>query len=180
VTGEAVSEKSVVEKSVAEEGGAGGRAGGRWTSRRALIAHGVLVVWIPGCVAACWWQVTVALSGDSLGWVYSVMWPSFGVFGIVLWWHLVHDDPDTVGARGLERLRRESEKTETGTGQDEEQSPPDDAIARAEAEDPELAAYNAYLAELRRGPETKSWRRRESSRRRSESRREDVREGLEE
>ena len=108
----------------------------------------------------------MALSGDSLGWVYSVMWPSFGVFGIVLWWHLVHDDPDTVGARGLERLRRESEKTETGTGQDEEQAPPDDAIARAEAEDP--------------GPETKSWRRRESSRRRSESRREDVREGLEE
>ena len=147
-----------------------GGDGCRWTSRRALIAHGVLAVWIPGCVAACWWQVTVALSGDSLGWIYSVMWPTFGVFGIVLWWHIVHDDPDTVGARGLERLRREAERAEAetaeaeradpGTGEQEEDGPADDVIARAEAEDAELAAYNAYLAELREGPDTKTWRRR--------------------
>jgi hypothetical protein len=162
VTGEAVS----------KEAGADGQAGGRWTSRRALVAHGVLVVWIPGCVAACWWQVTVALGGDSLGWIYSVMWPTFGVFGIVLWWHIVHDDPETIGARGLERLRREAEAAreaevagdresaaETGTvGQKEAAA--DDAIGRAEAEDAELAAYNAYLAELREGPDTKTWRRR--------------------
>jgi sugar phosphate permease len=147
VTGEAVS----------KEAGAEGRAGGRWTSRRALIAHGVLAIWIPGCVAACWWQVTVALSGDSLGWIYSVMWPTFGVFGIVLWWHIVHDDPETVGARGLERLRREAERA---TLEDEEEAAADDVIARAEAEDDELAAYNAYLAELREGPDTKTWRRR--------------------
>jgi sugar phosphate permease len=142
---------------VSKEAGAEGRAGGRWTSRRALIAHGVLAIWIPGCVAACWWQVTVALSGDSLGWIYSVMWPTFGVFGIVLWWHIVHDDPETVGARGLERLRREAERA---TLEDEEEAAADDVIARAEAEDDELAAYNAYLAELREGPDTKTWRRR--------------------
>jgi hypothetical protein len=93
----------------------------------------------------------VALGGDSLGWIYSVMWPTFGVFGIVLWWHIVHDDPETIGARGLERLRREA---------DEEETPVDDAIDRAEAEDAELAAYNAYLAGLRKGPDTKTWRRR--------------------
>jgi hypothetical protein len=136
---------------VSREAGAEGQAGRRWTSRRALIAHGVLVIWIPGCVAACWWQVTVALGGDALGWIYSVMWPTFGVFGIVLWWHIVHDDPETIGARGLERLRREA---------DEEETPAEDAISRAEAEDAELAAYNAYLAELREGPGTKTWRRR--------------------
>lgn len=111
-------------------------------------------------MAACWWQVTVALGGDSLGWIYSVMWPTFGVFGIVLWWHLVHDDPETVGARGLERLRREAESAETGTVEEEKETPADDAISRAEAEDAELAAYNAYLAELREGPDTKTWRRR--------------------
>jgi sugar phosphate permease len=127
---------------------------GRWSSRRALIAHGVLLVWVPGCVLACWWQVTVALSGDALGWVYSVMWPSFAGFGVVLWWNLIHDDPDTVGARGLRRLRQESETEQSG-----EQTTRDDAISRAEAEDAELAAYNAYLAGLRSGPDTKTWRR---------------------
>ncbi len=126
----------------------------RWISRRALIAHAALVIWVPGCVVATWWQVTVALSGDALGWVYSVMWPCLAVFAVVLWWNLVHDDPETVGARGLRRLRRETE-----TAPRERQSAPDDAIARAEAEDEELASYNAYLAELRRGPE-KTWRRR--------------------
>jgi hypothetical protein len=125
----------------------------RWSSRRALIAHGVLVIWVPGCALACWWQVTVALSGDDLGWIYTFMWPAFAVFGVVLWWHLVHDDPDTVGARGLRRLRQESPTVSSPP------SAPDDVIARAEAEDAELAAYNAYLAELGRRPQTKTWRR---------------------
>jgi len=128
---------------------------GRWSSRRALIAHGVLAIWVPGCVLACWWQVTIALSGDALGWVYSVMWPSFAVFGVVLWWNIVHDDPQTVGARGLRRLREEAERARPV-----EEPATDDAISRAEAEDAELAAYNAYLAELRRRPDTKTWRRR--------------------
>jgi sugar phosphate permease len=99
--------------------------------------------------------VTIALSGDALGWVYSVMWPSFAVFGVVLWWNIVHDDPQTVGARGLRRLREEAERAGT-----EEEAATDDAISRAEAEDAELAAYNAYLAELRSRPDTKTWRRR--------------------
>jgi hypothetical protein len=130
-------------------------AGRRWTSRRALLAHAVLLVWVPGCTVATWWQVHIALSGDSLGWVYSVMWPCFALFAIVLWWNLVHDDPETVGARGLRRLREEA----AATVPLHREPAVDDPIARAEAEDVELAAYNAYLAELRRGPDTKTWRR---------------------
>jgi len=97
-----------------------------------------------------------------LGWVYSVMWPCFAVFSVVLWWNIVHDDPDTVGARGLRRLQQEAaiEADEGPTSPDKGPTSPDDAIARAEAEDAELAAYNAYLAELSTGPEAKSWRRR--------------------
>jgi hypothetical protein len=118
------------------------------------VAHAALVVWVPGCAAACWWQVTVAESGDALGWVYSVMWPCFAVFGAVLWWHLVHEDPETVGARGVRRLRREMESVAVA-----EQHAADAAIARAEEEDADLAAYNAYLAELARAPAAKTWRR---------------------
>jgi hypothetical protein len=126
-----------------------------WWTKRARIAHVVIALWVPGCALATWWQVNIALSGDSLGWVYSVMWPCFALFSVVLWWNVVHDDPDTVGARGLRRLREEAARKDSAPD-----LAADDVIARAEAEDAELAAYNAYLAQLQNGPETKTWRRR--------------------
>jgi hypothetical protein len=125
---------------------------GRWTTRRSVIAHVVLAVWIPGCAVAAWWQVNVAESGNALGWVYAVMWPGFAVFGTVFWWYLVHDDPETVGKRGLRPLQR------GGDADVDTRALQDAALAQAEAEDPELAAYNDYLAALAdRGPGT--WRR---------------------
>jgi hypothetical protein len=135
-----------------------------WTSRRALICHVVLLIWIPGCALATWWQIDIARSGDGLGWVYSVMWPCFALFATVLWWNLIHDDPDTVGARGVRRLQREAEAEAAAAAvatvaTDADGPAPPDAITRAEAEDAELAAYNAYLAELRRTPDSKTWRR---------------------
>jgi hypothetical protein len=135
----------------------------RWSTRRALIAHAALVVWVPGCGVACWWQVMVGLSGDSLGWIYSVMWPCFAVFGTIFWWHFVHDDPDTLGRRGLRRLQQAA--AAAAADQPDPHGPevqePDVgaiALARAEAEDPELAAYNAYLAALAREARPNSWR----------------------
>ena len=129
-----------------------------WSSRRAWVAHGAVAVWVPGCAVACWWQVGIALSGDALGWAYSVMWPCFAVFGVVVWWHAVHDDPDTVGARGLRRLRQNAEAA-VSRAQAHPVLPDDDVIARAEAEDAELAHYNAYLAELAREERSRTWRR---------------------
>ena len=82
-----------------------------WTTNRSLIAHAVLAVWLPGCSVATWWQIGVAESGDSLGWVYAVMWPAFAVFGIVFWWFLIHDDPDTLGKRGLRQVQAEHRTT---------------------------------------------------------------------
>ena len=130
---------------------------------RALLAHAALIVWVPGCAVACWWQVGVARSGDSLGWIYSVMWPCFAVFGTVFWWHFVHDDPDTVGRRGLRRLQQAAATANAGQpeGDDRDVLEPDVreiALARAEADDPELAAYNAYLAALACDDRPNSWR----------------------
>jgi len=132
-----------------------------WTSRRAITAHVALAIWFPGCVAATWWQVNIALSGDSLGWAYSIMWPCFAVFGTVFWWYLVHDDPDTVGARGLRRLQQaRAGQSGDGTTSYPQEPSDDELITMAEAEDAELAAYNRYLADLARRDPPKTWTRR--------------------
>jgi hypothetical protein len=123
-----------------------------------MIAHVVLLTWVPGCAIACRWQIGVALSGDSLGWVYSVMWPCFAVFGIVFWWYFVHDDPTTVGRRGLRRLQQAEETGGSDQHGVDERDPRVVALARAEAEDPELAAYNDYLAALARDARPSTWR----------------------
>jgi sugar phosphate permease len=127
-----------------------------WTSRRAVLAHVALAVWVPGCILACWWQVNIALSGDDIGWVYSVMWPSFAVFGVIFWWYLVHDDPESVGSKGLRRIR---EAAESSVDSDDPAAVADRMIELAEEEDPELAQYNAYLAELARSGRSRSWTR---------------------
>ncbi len=128
----------------------GGRARSPWRTRRALLATLALVIWVPGCLIAGWWQVTVALSGDHLAYLYSVEWPVFALFGTVFWWHLVHDDPESTGARALTRLRAERDAT----------SGPAPVRRRPEEEDERLAAYNDFLAELAEKNPPKSWRRR--------------------
>lgn len=77
----------------------------KWLTRRAVLATTALVIWVPGCLVAGWWQATVALAGNTLSYLYTVEWPAFAVLGVYVWWHLVHLDPETVGARGLARLR---------------------------------------------------------------------------
>jgi hypothetical protein len=111
------------------------------------------LIWVPGCAVAAWWQVTVALAGDRLADLYSVEWPVFGVFGVVFWWHVIHDDPDSTGSRGLERARRLSQE---GDGTHTEEMPA--SVRRREDEDEELRAYNDYLADLARSDDPKSWK----------------------
>jgi hypothetical protein len=100
-----------------------------------------MLIWVPGCAIACWWQVTVALSGDALGYLYSVEWPVFGLFGIVAWWRLTHDDTETIRARSQPVII--------------DDTPP----RRREDEDDELATYNDFLAQLAVKDQRKTWRR---------------------
>lgn len=137
-------------------GALGQGARSRWLTRRAVIAHITLAVWIPGCAVAAWWQVGIALGGDGLGWVYSVMWPCFAVFGTIFWWFLIHDDPETLGSKGLRQQHAvpgSTKTTELSESADDEAT----RLAEAEAKDPELASYNAYLAAL--ADQEKTWRR---------------------
>jgi hypothetical protein len=132
----------------------------RWLSRRALWLHLSVLVFVPGCAVAAWWQINRAADGNQLSYLYSVLWPAFGLLGLYFWWMLIHTDYETVGLKGMQRQQALAQSDTEAT----EEAPPMPAAAAPTApmeEDPELAAYNARLAELAaQGPKT--WRARES------------------
>jgi hypothetical protein len=126
--------------------------------------HLAVLVLVPGCALAAWWQINRAADGNQLSYLYSVMWPAFGILSIYFWWMLVHTDFDSVGLKGMRR----QQEVEASSGQGAvEVIPPaftgprqGAPIATTAAEDPELAAYNARLSALTaKGPKT--WRTRE-------------------
>jgi hypothetical protein len=75
----------------------------RWLSKKALLLHLAVIIWFPGCLVAGWWQVTVALSGNDIGYLYSVEWPIFAVLGVFGWWQLIHETDEEILARKLLR-----------------------------------------------------------------------------
>jgi hypothetical protein len=144
----------------------------RWLSGRAVALHVAVLVAVPACAIAAWWQINRAQDGNQLSYLYSVMWPVFGLLAIIFWWMLIHTDYDAVGLRGV---RRQQAQAQAQARHDATMPATDGAAASptptpnvaevsmfpAAEEDPDLAAYNARLAELAaQGPKT--WRRRES------------------
>jgi DNA-binding transcriptional regulator of glucitol operon len=121
----------------------------RWLSRRAVTLHLAVVVWVPGCLVAGWWQVTRAMGGNGLSYLYSVEWPVFALVGIWVWWSLVHTDPASVGARAQRAMA--AAQAEQGLVAPAPQR-------RRDEEDPELAAYNDRLAALSADGRPKTWR----------------------
>jgi hypothetical protein len=107
----------------------------------------VVAVW-----GMCWlgdWQFHRAMLGNGLSWAYTFEWPLFAIFGVVFWARTIRDE--FRGRRGLDLA--------TGKHKDElavESGPvlPDGIGTRAierpadDADDAELASYNAYLAKL--------------------------------
>jgi hypothetical protein len=67
---------------------------GRASKRRNLYTHLTALVVVPGCVALCWWQVTRALSGNSLSWAYVFEWPIFGGYAVFMWWKGAEEDEE--------------------------------------------------------------------------------------
>jgi DNA-binding transcriptional regulator of glucitol operon len=108
-----------------------------WLSRRALKLHVVILLVVPAFMALCVWQIYRAVGGNSLSWAYVFEWPLFAGYAVYMWWRFVHEDPgsDVPGTTA-------GPPAETTAG-----APPPEA-AHQEDDDAELAAYNAYLAQL--------------------------------
>jgi DNA-binding transcriptional regulator of glucitol operon len=89
------------------------------------------------------WQFHRAESGNALSWAYTFEWPIFAVFGVVFWVKTVRDELKPPAVPAVGQAARVELPAGAGAGQD---GP--DGQADEDADDPELAAYNAYLARL--------------------------------
>jgi hypothetical protein len=141
----------------------------RTTSRRRnLYTHLTAAVVVPGCLVLCWWQVTRALSGNTLSWAYVFEWPIFAGYGVFMWWKLIHEP------RPGAETRPGDGRSGAVTSDDEAPNHPDRAGigsdpgggdsgggngsgADAGGEDEELAPYNRYLEALNASGKRKRW-----------------------
>jgi DNA-binding transcriptional regulator of glucitol operon len=87
-----------------------------------------------------WHRAHATHSAQNMG--YALQWPAFALFGLAVWWRVCRDavrPPDDTRPEPAKPVRRPA---------------PEPAAAVApvtDEEDPELAAYNRYLAQLNEG-----------------------------
>lgn len=119
-----------------------------------VFTHLTAAVVVSGCIVLCWWQVTRALSGNTLSWAYVFEWPIFAGYAVFMWWKLIHDpapgagvlgqDPDRAAVTGADDPRVDCPTGSAGGDKDT-------------AEDEEMASYNRYLAALNASDKRKHW-----------------------
>jgi len=96
-----------------------------------------MVVLVVTFLALGWWQWTRGEGGNARSYGYALEWPAFAIFVVIFWVRMIRDE--------LKPPKAEEEAAEEAA----EPEFPD--VVRPEIdpdEDPELAAYNAYLARL--------------------------------
>lgn len=99
-----------------------------------LLLHALTVAMIGTFLGLGWWQVGRAQHGSLNSVAYALEWPVFALFTGFMWWRVVRD-------RGGPRVPATPRPP-----RDEPTAAPAPPVT--DDEDPELAAYNRYLAEL--------------------------------
>jgi DNA-binding transcriptional regulator of glucitol operon len=129
----------------------------RFLSPRWLAFHLLVLVLAAAFLGLGWWQLRRATGGNALSWGYALQWPVFAGFTVFVWYRTLRDTVRPPGSRDRNSPDRGSR---SGGGSDARATglrpafPVPDLPARpapaavAEDEDPELAAYNRYLAAL--------------------------------
>jgi len=103
---------------------------------------GLTVFLVPAFLVLGYWQLTRALGGNSLSWAYVFEWPLFAGYLVYV-------------RRRLLRERRDERPEPASRGPD--QTTTGASVPANEEEDPELAAYNRYLAALEKSGQRKRW-----------------------
>ena len=138
------------------------RARPRWfflITPRWLGWHAFAVVAAFGMLWLGDWQFHRAESGNPLSWAYTFEWPIFAVFGVVFWVKTIRDEfkprtdpgdePEVELPVGAGASAAVGASRDANGGASAGASGPGARVAGEEDEDdPELVAYNAYLARL--------------------------------
>jgi hypothetical protein len=132
----------------------GGKPQPRWrflVSPRWLAWHAFAVVAAWGMLWLGDWQFHRAENGNPLSWAYTFEWPIFVIFGVVFWAKTIVDkwreQSDRVAGTAEPAGSEGGDALELPAGAHTAAAVDDEAAA-----DPELAAYNAYLARLNSRP----------------------------
>ncbi|GGJ93366.1 hypothetical protein GCM10010123_24010 [Pilimelia anulata] len=112
-----------------------------------LARHGLVAVLVPAFLGLGWWQFGRASSGNALSWAYTVQWPIFAGFVVLLWWREVKLALRPGAAAAPPRDRAAGFRPPVVAAR-----PAGPAPAGEPAADPALAAYNDYLAWLAAHP----------------------------
>ena len=125
------------------------------------------LAWHAFAVFAAWgmlwlgdWQFHRAEGGNALSWGYTFEWPLFTIFGVIFWAKTIIDEYRTPGGAANRRAAKTgaafSGLSASGLAEAGNSLPGrahTAAMLDEEADDdPELAAYNAYLAKLHTRP----------------------------
>jgi hypothetical protein len=119
-----------------------------------IARHLVAIVLVLGFLALGWWQFGRATGGNVLSWGYTFEWPVFAAFVVFLW---------------IREIQHELRSRQAPPEQPQQPEPParrppgapvtvgrpvrvPTRAAQPEPDDPELAAYNAYLSWLAAHP----------------------------
>lgn len=128
---------------------------------RWLLVHALAVLLAVGMLGLGGWQAARAASGNMLSWGYMLQWPVFAGFVVFIWTREIQRvvrDPDAQRSRSGSRGSPVPPR-----GQSARPAPRRPVITRPAAyddagdpDDPELAAYNRYLAWLNAHPRART------------------------
>jgi hypothetical protein len=105
-----------------------------------LRIHALLVVGVPICVAAGWFEWTRALGGREIAWIYAFEWPIFGVYGVYIWWRLYREKRSATSTATIPHANADVAPS-TAADSNEAEARPSDS-------DAQLVAWQRYLSAL--------------------------------